>query len=63
MNVVAFVISFGLFVAGLWMFGEAFGNPDTAIYVFTGGILLITLAIFIPFQILGISKKDNQPPL
>lgn len=59
MNVVAFVISFGLFLAGLWLTGEAFSNPDTAIYVFTGGILLVTVAIFIPFQILGISKKND----
>lgn len=63
MNVVAFVISFGLFVAGLWLFGEAFNNPATGAFVFAAGILLVTLSIFIPFQILGISKKDNQPPL
>lgn len=59
MNVIGFVVSFGLFVAGLWLIGEAFTNPDTAIFVFTAGILLTTLAIFIPFQILGISKKHQ----
>lgn len=59
MNVVAFVISFGLFLAGLWLFGEAFSNPDTAIWVFSAGLLLVTAAIFIPFQILGISKKHD----
>ena len=59
MNVVGFVVSFGLFLAGLWLIGDAFTNPDTAIYVFTGGILLVSLSMFIPFQILGISKKHR----
>lgn len=59
MNVVAFVISFGLFLGGLWLFGEAFSNPDTAIWVFSAGLLLVTIAVFIPMQILGISKKHD----
>ncbi len=59
-NVVAFVICFGLFVAGLWLIGDAFTNTDTAIFMFFGGILLCTVSIFIPFQILGQSKKRHE---
>lgn len=59
-NVVAFIISFGLFLAGLWVIGNAFTTPDTGIWMVSGGILLITLALFIPFQILGISKKHHS---
>ena len=59
MNVVGFVISFGLFLAGLWAFGEAFNNAETGIWVFSAGLLLITASIFIPLQILGISKKHD----
>ncbi|MGW9630758.1 hypothetical protein ACWGST_08645 [Agromyces sp. NPDC055520] len=53
MNVVSFLISMGLFVFGLWLMGTA---PDAAAFqagLFFGGILSVSLALAIPFHILG----------
>lgn len=58
-NVVAFIISFGIFLSGLWLIGNAFTVAGTGIWMVSGGILLVALALFIPLQILGISKKDH----
>ncbi|HLP22475.1 MAG TPA: hypothetical protein VK139_00325 [Microbacteriaceae bacterium] len=60
MNVVWFVVSFGLFMIGLWLFGAAFSDPNTAIWVFTAGILLVSVSMYIPFHVLGISKKHDH---
>lgn len=60
MNIAWFIVSFGLFVAGMWLFGAAFSDPATGIWLFTAGLAAITLSLFIPFQILGISKRHNK---
>lgn len=53
MNIVAFVISFLLFVAGLLLMGYSFG-PEIAGpgFMFMGGILAISVAIAIPAHIM-----------
>ena len=53
MNIVAFVVSFILFVAGLLLMGYSFG-PDVAGpgFMFIGGILAISLAIAIPVHVM-----------
>ena len=55
-----FVVSFGLFMLGMWLFGAAFTDPATGIWVFTAGILLISASMYIPFHVLGISKKHDR---
>jgi hypothetical protein len=52
MNVVAFVISFALFIGGLWMMGEAFNLPGAELPLFLGGILVTTLGVAIPIHVL-----------
>jgi hypothetical protein len=56
MNALAFLISFALFVGGLWVMGAAFGVPGYELPVFLGGILMSTLGIFIPFQVIQRAK-------
>lgn len=56
-NVVAFIISFGLFLFGMWLMAVAFANEAMAIWIFTGGILAITVAMAIPFSLLGRSDQ------
>lgn len=52
MNIVAFIVSFLLFVGGIWLLGAAFSATGYELLVFFGGILCSTLGIFIPFQLL-----------
>jgi hypothetical protein len=53
MNIVAFVVSFLLFVAGLLLMGYSFG-PEVAGpgFMFIGGILAIAVAIAIPAHVM-----------
>ena len=53
MNGFAFVFSFALFVAGLYLMGIAFDVPESLGYVtFGGGILAVSLGMVIPVHIL-----------
>jgi len=52
MNVVAFVISFALFIGGLWLMGEAFTATGYEGIVFIAGILITTLGCAIPIHVL-----------
>jgi len=52
MNVVAFVISFALFIGGLWLMGESFTATGYEGIVFIGGILVTTLGCAIPIHVL-----------
>jgi hypothetical protein len=52
-NVVSFLISMGLFVFGLWLMGTAPVMTEFQAPVFFGGILSVSLAIGIPFHVLG----------
>ncbi|WP_349897255.1 hypothetical protein [Parafrigoribacterium soli] len=53
MHIVAFVISFLFFVAGLLLMGYSFG-PDIAGpgFMFIGGILAIAVAVAIPAHVM-----------
>lgn len=52
MNILAFIISFGLFVAGLWLMAFAFQTPGLESVTFTGGLLASTVAIMIPVHVM-----------
>ncbi|CAN5184352.1 hypothetical protein BH11ACT2_BH11ACT2_10170 [soil metagenome] len=52
MNVVAFIISFALFVVGIFLLGVAVGLPSNQGLVFFAGILVISLGIAVPIHIL-----------
>lgn len=52
MNIVAFIISLGLFVAGLYVMSSAFYVDGAEFVVFLGGILLSCLGVFIPIHVL-----------
>lgn len=52
-----FALSFGLFVAGCYLFGLAFHDYATALPVFLSGILLVSAAFAIPFHLLGRSEQ------
>lgn len=52
MNIIAFVISLLLFVAGFYIMGSAFYVAGYESLVFLGGILCSTLGIFIPVHVL-----------
>ena len=51
-NIVAFIISLGLFVAGFFVMGSAFYAVGAEFVVFLGGILLSSLGVFIPIHVL-----------
>ena len=52
MNIVAFVISLGLFVGGIWIMGSAFYAVGLEFPVFLAGILCTSLGVFIPIHVL-----------
>ncbi|MDJ0335530.1 hypothetical protein QMG83_09880 [Salinibacterium sp. G-O1] len=52
MNIVAFVISLGLFVAGFYVMGSAFYIEGAEFAVFMAGLLLSCLGVFIPIHVL-----------
>lgn len=53
MNVVAFLISLGLFVFGMWLMGTAPELTEFQAPLFFGGILSVSLSLAIPFHVLG----------
>lgn len=53
MNGFAFVISFLIFVAGLYLMGIAFNVPESLGYVtFGGGLLAVAISIAIPVHVM-----------
>ncbi|WP_160141051.1 MULTISPECIES: hypothetical protein [Cryobacterium] len=52
MNVIYFIISMAVFTFGLWLFGFAFEAPTLQAPLFIGGVLVVSLAVAIPVQIL-----------
>jgi cytochrome b subunit of formate dehydrogenase len=52
MNVIAFLVAFALFVAGLVMMGYAFYVEGFELVMFLGGILVSSLAVAIPIHVL-----------
>lgn len=59
MNALIAFVCIAIFVAGLWCYGLAFQvDGDTVrLLVFAAGLLLNSLALFIPFHIVGHSRK------
>ena len=57
MNIFGFVISFALFVGGIYMMGEAFYVEGLESVVFIGGLLVTTLGVFIPIHVM--KRVDN----
>lgn len=52
MNVVAFIVSFALFIGGLYMMGEAFGAVGYELPLFLGGILVTSIGVALPIHVL-----------
>ncbi|TQL47680.1 hypothetical protein FB562_0746 [Homoserinimonas aerilata] len=52
MNIVAFVISFIVFVGGLLLMGFSFSTPGVELVMFLGGILAVGVAVAIPAHLL-----------
>ncbi|CAO1652320.1 hypothetical protein I6E68_06570 [Salinibacterium sp. NSLL150] len=52
MNIFGFVISFVLFVGGIYMMGEAFYVEGLESVVFIGGLLVSTAGVFIPIHVM-----------
>ena len=52
MNVIAFLVAFALFVAGLLMMGYAFSTEGFELVMFFGGILVSSLGIAVPVHVL-----------
>ncbi len=52
MNIVAFIISLGLFVVGLYLMAAAFHVEGAETAVFIAGILACSLGVAIPIHVL-----------
>lgn len=52
MNIIAFVISFAMFVGGLYLMGSAFYVEGLESLVFIAGLLCTSLALAIPVHVL-----------
>jgi hypothetical protein len=53
MNVVYFIIAFAFFLLGIFLFAFAFDVQGYQAVMFLGGIASISIALFIPFHVLG----------
>jgi uncharacterized membrane-anchored protein YitT (DUF2179 family) len=53
MNVFYFIIAFAFFLLGIFLFAFAFNVPNYEALLFVGGIASISIALIIPFHILG----------
>jgi cytochrome c biogenesis protein CcdA len=51
-NIIGFIISFVLFVGGIYIMGEAFYVEGLESLVFIGGILVSTIGAAIPIHIM-----------
>lgn len=62
MSIILTIVCVGIFLLGCACYGLAFQmDSDTlALLVFAAGILLNSIAFFIPWQIIGHSRKDNH---
>ncbi|WP_202106939.1 hypothetical protein [Agromyces seonyuensis] len=58
MNGVLWVIMFGLFSLGVWLFSAAFAVVGFEAPIFILGILLVSASLAIPFHVLGQSQKN-----
>ena len=53
MRVVIFLLSMILFLGSWYVMAQAFNNPGYEALIFSGGILLFTISIMIPFMARG----------
>ena len=53
MNVFYFIIAFAFFLLGIFLFAFAFDVQGYQAIMFVGGIAAISIALAIPFHILG----------
>lgn len=65
MSALIAIVCIIIFVAGMWCYGLAFDpavadNDTLQLLIFFGGVLLNTLALFIPFQILGHGRGKTK---
>jgi hypothetical protein len=51
-NIAGFIVSFLLFVGGIWLLGAAFSATGYEALVFFAGIVCSAIGIFIPVHIL-----------
>lgn len=48
-DVVVFIVTFGLFIFSIYLFGAAFSSPaDTEFWVFWAGLLVAAVAFMLP---------------
>lgn len=52
MKLIAFLVSLALFVAGIYIMGNAFHVPGFEAPLFIGGILVTTLGLVLPVHVL-----------
>jgi hypothetical protein len=57
MNVFYFILAFLFFLLGIFLFAFAFNVKDYEAIMFVGGIAAISIALAIPFHILGRSEQ------
>jgi hypothetical protein len=53
MNVFYFILAFVFFLLGIFLFAFAFDVPNFEALMFVGGIASISVALAIPFHVLG----------
>lgn len=52
MKIIGFIVSFVLFVGGIYIMGEAFNVEGLETLVFIGGILVTTLGAALPIHLM-----------
>lgn len=58
LTVVGVIVTFALFIAGIWLMGAAFENPGYEFITFAGGIIAIALSVAVPIHL--IAKFDGS---
>lgn len=52
LTIVAFLLSFGLFIGGIFLLGRSFSVPGAEFALFAGGLIMSTLGIMVPMHVL-----------
>ncbi|MBV0895390.1 hypothetical protein [Microbacterium sp. NC79] len=50
LTIVAFLLSFGLFIGGIFLLGRSFSVTGAEFAVFAGGLLMCTLGCMVPMH-------------
>ena len=61
MNAIIAIVCIAIFLVGLWCYGLAFQIEDDTLQLLTffAGIMLNTLAVFVPFQVTGRGRRNK----